>query len=83
MKVEAAQKGLKECLVKLEESQRAADESKRCIKLFAHSRSLLRAAANLEKKRDAQEEFVAELEEKLQKVAEEAKLAQSKSTAVS
>ncbi|VDK32311.1 unnamed protein product [Taenia asiatica] len=68
MKVEAAQKDLKECLLKLEESQRAADESKK-------------AAANLEKKRDAQEELVAELEEKLQKVAEEAKSAQSKSTA--
>ncbi|CDS41758.1 tropomyosin [Echinococcus multilocularis] len=68
IKVEAAQKDLKECLLKLEESQRAADESKK-------------AAANLERKRDAQEELVSELEEKLQRVAEEAKLAQSKSSA--
>ncbi|VDM27419.1 unnamed protein product [Hydatigera taeniaeformis] len=80
IKIDAAQKDLRECLLKLEESQRAAEESKKCVVLFDEFQHYLRAAATLEKKRDAQEELVAELEEKLQKVAEEAKLAQSKST---
>ncbi|KAM7538155.1 hypothetical protein Aperf_G00000077881 [Anoplocephala perfoliata] len=67
IKVEAAQQDLRERLLKLEENQKAVDESKK-------------AADNLEKKRDAQDKLIAELEDKLIKVTEAAKEAQAKST---
>nr|CDS26094.1 tropomyosin [Hymenolepis microstoma] len=69
LKVEEAQKELKDCLLKLEENQKAADESKR-------------ATDSLEKKRNAQEKIIFEFENKLQRVTETAKEAQTKSTKV-
>ncbi|KAM3172997.1 hypothetical protein ACTXT7_013407 [Hymenolepis weldensis] len=80
LKVEAAQKELKDCLLKLEESQKTAEESKKYECLFCEFTGRCRAADSLEKKRNTQEKLISELEDKLQKVTETAKEAQTRST---